>query len=94
MKKNKPYYLKMYLEWLEAGKLPSDGLCWSFDNADSIELLNLFSPTKIHPKYGWMWYWGFDGSFRRLYFPLGFEFTFTPLRQTILLFMAAMNNEL
>lgn len=88
--KKKKKYLELYKKWLESGKLPTGlGLCNEFGTyasgepeKDGIGYWNdeLFA-TMCPPKYGNS-YWGG---------PVG---EFTPLRQTIVLFMAAMNDEL
>lgn len=87
MKKNKPYYLKMYREWVETGLLPKDGLCESLSNCEEIKL---FYPD-TH-EYAYMW--GYDGNFHLPPKPIGYFRGFTELRQNVILFLAAMNNEL
>lgn len=89
----------MYHEWMEAGRLPLRGLCWSIgdfepdpngDFGDVIftnEFLVLFEPPP--GEYGGS-YWGYGdvgGGEERMY-------SFTTFRQTVVLLMAAMNDEL
>lgn len=76
-------YLPFYKKCVESGMMPAPGLCWSLQWDASIDL--------FRPKYKSYWhYWAtdqgdesFEGDKR-----------FNPLRQNIVLFMAAMNNEL
>ena len=92
MKKKK--YLEFYERTIKTGKLPKNGLCFCFIDDD---YLKLFSPGKMGG------YWGYYMEFydhvvltqdvdKELSDRLCNEFN--PLRQTIVLFMAAMNNEL
>jgi len=94
MPKNKKH-LEFYMKHAESGKLPeySMGLCRvaTFGEIDQF-LLASFEPTEEDDK--WLeWeehngiFWGSDCSGGKLGI-------FTPLRQTIVLFMAAMNDEL
>lgn len=95
-KTNKPfYYLKMYREWMEAGRITPNtcsGLCDYFGTGDPI--LELMQPTeedkdKLRSSYaGASTYWGAETREEYL------NDLFGPFRQTVLLFMAAMNNEL
>ena len=85
-------YLKFYYESLEAGRMPSGGLCGEFSGD---ELFNLMKPD--YP----IGFWGYDSEgFWTIHFPNHnsdssiIEKSFSPLRQTIVLFCAAMNNEL
>lgn len=91
MKKNKPYYLKYYKEWAKRGYMdcPVDshaygGLCGSSIGSDP--LFHLFHPAANK----WLCNAGYWASGTDT--PLAFDFT--PLRQTIVLFLAAMHNEL
>lgn len=91
MKKKK--YLPLYEKWMKSGKLPEDGLCNLFVNDPLFEL--------IDP--GWCGYWGYDG-FDSYYGDPYYDdhcgsmnevwYDFTPLRQNIVLLMAALNGEL
>lgn len=94
MKKNRPYYLKMYRDWMKTGKLPGGwwGLCGAITGGHGRDaLLDLFEPSRreeneLQKERTSVMCWGED------------EFAqhgvFSNRRQTILLFMAAMNNEL
>lgn len=85
-------YLTKYYEWAEAGKLPMRGLCSCLCDGD-LSLLDLFS---LHD--GSYWAHEEGPEYERLGFPNSManevRYTFTPLRQNIVLFMAAMNQEL
>lgn len=94
MKKKTPY-LDFYKECLKSKQLPTQGLCFSLLDAE----LDLFAPP------GWYnreigyneydeWYWGYNGDKQSGESDNERRFAFTPLRQTIVLFLAAMNNEL
>ena len=106
MKTKQKKYLALYKKWLETGKLPKGlGLCNEFGKFDSTkgvrvyhdELFPLFVEDQVFV------YWGFEDGFgeKELLANWGNESvmtemrsSFTPLRQTILLFMAALNEEL
>lgn len=77
---------------MDSGKLPECGLCQTF--RDRKASINLFSPFN-DSEYD-SWYWGYDGSRKgdRHITDDAYRTEFTPLRQTIVLFLAAMNNEL
>ena len=87
----KKKYLSFYKKCIKTGRMPHLGLCSNFLGD---ERLDLFEPTtkdlKSLRKEGLsILYWGaglppYPGS----------GTSFTPLRQTIVLFMAAMNGEL
>lgn len=91
-------HLDFYKECMKTGKLPEadacnsnpwGGLCQASDKKIiSKELLNLFEPLDC--TFGW---WGV-GDKQIKYTLLERLEAFTPLRQTIVLFMAAINNEL
>jgi hypothetical protein len=93
MKKKK--YLPLYYQWLEAGRLPGNGLCNSIPFG--FKAVNRFSPDPEGSIHGYCTlqeaYWGYNGGGP---YPSSSNLAndFTPLRQTILLFMAAINNEL
>lgn len=88
----KKKYLTLYYEWMKTGRLPGGcGLCAEFYNALDYDDYQDFIKY-IHPQ-GEDWYainfaeyWGSGICDPQLG-------KFTPLRQTILLFMAAMNGE-
>lgn len=93
--KKKPYYLKKYHEWMKRGALPqvstyfNGGLCGA-GLAKNIELFRPEYEERNAEDSSMTSFWadGFDTqSYRRLR-------DFTPLRQTIVLFLAAMNDEL
>jgi len=107
--KKKKKYLELYKKWLKEGRLPERGLCFSLPihvgflkAAEYIAiptddpLFELFKPwteeeypmLKSDPL--WQTFWLADGETNGRHL----HYKFTPLRQTILLFMAAMNNEL
>jgi hypothetical protein len=88
MKKKK--YLPLYYKWMESERIPGFGLCHSFARS-GVSYVNDMEPLcprgeekKAYIANPW---WG-SGSTSPCWF------RFTPFRQTILLFMAAMNNEL
>ena len=87
-------YLRFYYKCMSEGLLPSIGLCASLGK----ESVSIFDEDAIHPKWGREWYWGYDGE--RCFEDLAsdeksmYARAFTPFRQTIVLFLAAMNNEL
>lgn len=94
MKKKTPF-LDFYNRCVESREIPSCGLCHSFNDMNP---LPIFEPTytEIPNEDVRRGYWGYNGenvldesvsSNYRAY-------TFTPLRQTIVLFCAAINNEL
>lgn len=89
-------YLDLYYEWMELG-LPGSGLCNIFGYMQGMdELFDLMRPENDELETSPAWgYWGMDGEG-------DFEnddnirngSDFTPLRQNIVLLMAAMANEL
>lgn len=86
-------YLPLYYKWIKKG-LPEDGLCNSLPENDA--LFQLMTPLD---EYKYLAYWGFNGEmrYRRSYgLAINEEIwnSFTPLRQNIILFMAALNGEL
>lgn len=98
MKKNKPKYLSLYYEWMKNEQMGSDSLCNFFTDAECNELpqykeFTFIKPTtrdhnrnRNDPDFNWV-YWG-SGQEQAL------RWQFTPLRQTLVLLMAALNNEL
>lgn len=81
-------YLPYYKEFIKTGRMSKSGLCKIFPKDDFLEL---FTPTDCVVN-NWHWGSGYDiGSPEHNEI---FVFTFTPMRQNILLFMAAMNGEL
>lgn len=98
MKKKK--YLPLYKTWVKAGELPEDGLCNCFGlclSEDEYELdpehelFPLMYPEETsNPPSG---YWG-CGPEEQMIDGNNWNKEFTPLRQNIVLLMAAMNGEL
>lgn len=94
MKKEK--YLDFYMKCMEDGKMPNGGLCGSIGEG----VIRRFKPLEKRPGYGDNWYWGFTGESYTWSFFLSHSekneivYSFSPLRQNIVLFLAAMNNEL
>lgn len=94
MKKKRKYY-DFYVECMENGFMPFGGLCASipkFSRKDEYTL-GLFSPTdddvanphnQMSTSLG---YWGRSFQFESV-------FEFNEFRQNVVLFLAAMNNEL
>lgn len=85
-------YLKFYEKCIGAGRLPHDGLCKSFGK---VKKFQRFIPTCddfdiMNQEDKSTGYWGSGVKYNNIRKYCGF----TPLRQTIVLFMAAMNNEL
>lgn len=94
-------YLDFYYKCMETGTLPCGGLCFSLDSG----LLGFFKPVDnnnpdLVDRKQKASYWGYDGKVRDFTNNYGgismdtARHEFTPLRQTIVLFLAAMNNEL
>jgi hypothetical protein len=88
--------LKLYNQWMEKGEITNDpymswtpnGLCYS--PLATFEMFALFTPDHASG------YWGHNGMEVRDHELSSYqqEREFTPLRQTIVLFCAAINNEL
>lgn len=91
MKKKK--YLPLYKKWIISGRIPEYGLCESAD--DNNELCNTFYPGKklIESYWGSIDIWK-NKKYSNLIDVDRIRFEFTPLRQTIILFMAAINDEI
>ena len=92
MKKKK--YLPLYFKWMRSGRLNDEGLCCN-ELGDN---LKLFEPTEVDTarliRAGHCHiFWGSGGGCNDPYIH-GEEYDFTTLRQTIVLFLAAMNDEL
>lgn len=89
MKKGKrKKYLEFYNKCMTTGVMPykenketCGGLCSIFPRSEELKLMS--------PDDKRLWYWGHSDEYWN-----GDGTTFTELRQTIVLFMAAMNNEL
>lgn len=98
MKKKK--YLKFYEDWMETGIMPLrtdspalGGLCGS--PIGESELFQLFTPP-VESHLGHI-HWGYSGDADYDGNVEGWNnvrYRFTPFRQTVVVFMAAMNGEL
>lgn len=87
--------ITLYKEWMDGGELPEDGLCNSLFYTKYHECLDMFEPTDdelielaasgLSQSY---WGSGLKADCNDRYY------AFTPLRQTIVLLICAMNNEL
>ncbi|HEY6436674.1 MAG TPA: hypothetical protein VIY47_08790 [Ignavibacteriaceae bacterium] len=92
-------YLPLYYKWMEKGEIPyrenektCGGLCSIFEGK---RLFELITPNGGNNPNDTSWYWGYSEDYTSYSPDLGYKDTaFTPLRQTIVLFLAAMNNEL
>lgn len=93
MKKNKPKYLKLYREWVKPkGFLQTGSICMEFNYRYHYPEYSLIEPTsadikKIKRAGHDAAYWG-SGNYSIRWG------IFTPLRQNLVLLMAALNNEL
>lgn len=87
-------YLPKYHRWIKNGRLPKDGLCHCLPTSNKLQL--------FEPGYsgGYWGYWGefYDGPIMSQCVDEEtkdkFQYDFNPLRQNIVLLLAAMNNEL
>lgn len=81
----KKKHLRFYMDCLKKGEMPKAGLCaCSWNDYICEESLILFKPDSV----GIFSYWASEkGGYNECY-------KFNKLRQTIVLFMAAINNEL
>jgi hypothetical protein len=99
-------YLAFYEQCMEAGRIPKEGFDSIWGGMCAISLFKtdefkLFIPQTFDelgpyqannkPHGG---YWGYDGYETNEADMYQRAFTFSPLRQNIVLFLAAMNNEL
>lgn len=78
-------YLPLYESWILSGELCNNGLCHSIDDK---RYLKLFTPI---PEPKDRLYWAYSGDSSDI---ITVAKSFCPLRQNIVLFLAAMNNEL
>lgn len=85
-------YLDSYYKWMETEEMPDDGLCNCFISNESLELFkpNQEQVNRLRDEELSELYWGSGLHYNH---PDRYS-RFTELRQTIVLFMAAMNNEL
>lgn len=88
MKKKTPY-LDFYNLCMKTGLMPKDGLCNSLREFGYG--CDQFIP--LHNEADFFMYWGSDQTAGKVNMR-EHMFAFNPLRQTIVLFLAAMNNEL
>lgn len=90
MKKKKTPYLDFYKKCMETGRIPDNGLCNCFES----QLFEYVKPLLNERQFGYPHnYWAFGEDTTNLV-SLEVAQRFTPLRQTIVLFMACLNNEL
>lgn len=88
--------INLYKEWMKKGKMPSLGLCCSVPSTYT-DTLDLFEPTAEQENElrlnGKSWaYWGYEGNSTD-----SSELrcrSFTELRQTVVLLICAMHDEL
>lgn len=81
--------IDLYKEWMEEGNLPKYGLCNSVPEAYGNNLRD-FKPPILRDTLNDR-YWGCGDGHTDLF---EIAYRFTPLRQTIVLLICAMNNEL
>lgn len=90
-------YLDKYYAWSKTGRLPNNGLCNSFPkhNYEIPYDLKIMLPDEPN-----LTYWGHEivaenpETYITDHNEDKIHYEFTPLRQNIVLFLAAMNNEL
>jgi hypothetical protein len=99
-------HLEFYKQCMQTGYMPNEwhgfgtGLCGAADHQQiDKDILNLFSPTKEDMYRLWdhglsTGWWGYEGDAWDYASWPERSFGFTTLRQTIVLFMAAINDEL
>lgn len=81
--------IDLYKEWMETGTLPGDGLCNSVPKEYKSDL------RKLEPEcYYTFWAYPLTDQQQLDHSYYDMAYSFTPLRQTIVLFICAMNNEL
>lgn len=80
-------YLDFYYECMKTGQMPCDGLCQAFSQTDEFKLIDPDRGEQIT-------YWGCDEPERGHEHRSNTAHVFGPLRQTVVLLMAAMNGEL
>lgn len=90
MKKETPF-LDFYFKYIKSGKIPEWGLCSCFGNEN--HLLRLFEPYTGANR---ALYWAYDGMETDDMDLSNDErhYEFTAMRQTVVLFCAAINGEL
>lgn len=82
-------YFEFYKTYARDGFLPSTGLCASLDSAQSLELMDLFMPFGIDANVFWARGNELKGN---IYHAI--RYNFNPLRQNIVLLLAAMHDQI
>jgi hypothetical protein len=92
------HLIDYYKEWCVKGEMPKEGLCASLEDLNASDLLNLFQPDQLEELELMdegisTTFWGNDRPYG---YPLEFEIRkrFNPFRQTIVLLICAMRDEL
>lgn len=101
MKKNKTF-LSCYHDWMKKGKLPYWGLCDSFDDVLSDEeslIWFMMAPTakdikQLRKEGKSPAFWGTETPYAERNPKVAYGYEFNPLRQTLVLLAACLNNEL
>jgi hypothetical protein len=80
-------YLDLYKQCIETGEMPDAGLCVCVGRR---ALKKIGAPVDV------CWYWGYSDTFMESMFADATirARAFTPIRQNIVLLLAAINNEL
>jgi hypothetical protein len=86
--KKQTKYLDFYKKCMKTGVLPERGLCSCCEIED--DMIKLFKPYEGFS----LAYWGYNGDEYWWATSVYEKYAFTKFRQTIVLLMAAMNNEL
>jgi hypothetical protein len=90
--------INLYKEWMKKGVMPDNGLCSSLKDTKYYKDIDIFIPfceDKIILTYEKKptFYWG-NGEPYKEFFLSEIGIKFTPLRQTIVLLICAMHNEI
>lgn len=87
--------IEMHKSWMDKGELDVNGLCNSLKGTVYEEILELFEPECNPLNTQTDVYWGYSGI-NVLFAPNEHfvKYQYTPLRQTIVLLICAMHNEL
>jgi hypothetical protein len=88
--------IDLYYQWMEKGRIPRDGLCNSIPSKYDL-ILDLFKPDELERLDMRLnglsdAFWASGLSDRESYYLLSTPFT--PLRQTIVLFICAIHGEI
>ncbi len=88
--------IEKHKRWMDKGELDKNGLCNSLNGTKYQYYLDLLSPIFINePMGGDEIYWGYEGPGVKISCELyDLQHKYTPLRQTIVLLICAMHNEL